>query len=68
MEFLSFGGFGKNIDSQIRKIVDETAVHGSAIDVYNVISMVERNNVRPYSHMTLKGIFSLDRKINENDL
>lgn len=62
------GGFGKNIDSQIRKIVDETDVHGSAIDVHNVISMVERNNVHPYSHTTLRDIFSLDRRVKESDL
>lgn len=35
------GGFGSNIDKQLKNIDDATDVNGSAISVSNVIKMVE---------------------------
>lgn len=57
------GGFGKNINSQIRAIVEETGVHGSAISVSNIIKMVEKNESQYLSHDYMKNIFALDRQI-----
>ena len=62
------GGFGNNIDSQIRSIVAETQVHGSAIDVFNVIELVKKNTQRTITHSELKNIFSVDRKILISDI
>ncbi len=62
------GGFGSSIDSQIKRIVDETGVHGSAIDVHNVIELVRKNSSKQYDHALLKELFSLDRKILASDL
>jgi hypothetical protein len=62
------GGFGSNIDSQIKEIVDISNVHGSAISVTNVIKLVEYNNEKKYSHRTIRDIFSLDRQVRLPDL
>lgn len=62
------GGFGKNIDTQIRDIVEETSVHGSAVSVSNIISLVERAQATPIPHKKIKEIFSLDRQILRSDL
>lgn len=70
LAFFSYiaGGFGKNIDAQIRNIVEESSVHGSAISVSNVISLVEQTQTVPISHSKIKDIFSLDRQILRPDL
>lgn len=62
------GGFGKNIDAQIKKVVSASGVHGSVIDVHNVIEMVKKNSERKYSHAELRDLFSVDRKISQTDL
>lgn len=62
------GGFGSNIDSQLRQIVQETSVHGSAVTVSNIIKMVERQQITPYSHRSLQEIFSCDRLVQLSDL
>lgn len=71
MAFFSYiaGGFGSNIDSQIRSIVDESHVHGSAITVSNVIKLAEASTENShYSQELLKEIFTVDRKILITDL
>ena len=70
MAFFTYiaGGFGKNIDTQIRDIVEETSVHGSAVSVSNVISLVEQAQTAPIPHPKIKEIFSLDRQILRSDL
>lgn len=70
LEFFSYiaGGFGINIDGQIRRIVDETGVHGSAITVSRVIQMVEKHQAQPYSHTQMKQLFSLDRQVTLTDI
>lgn len=62
------GGFGTTINGQLKRIVDETGVHGSAIAVSHVIQMVERHQENAYSHARIKDIFSLDRQIVLSDI
>lgn len=61
------GGFGSRIDSQIRGIVEETGVHGSVINVHNVIELVQDYNAQPCSHSELRKIFTVDRQILMSD-
>lgn len=70
LAFFSYiaGGFGSNINNQLRRIVEETGVHGSAVAVSNVIQMVEKQQVQPYSHVRIKQLFSVDRQIILADL
>lgn len=70
LAFFSYiaGGFGKNIDKQLRTIVDATGVNGSVISVSNMIKMVEQHNKVPYSHSKIKDIFSVNRQILMKDL
>lgn len=70
LAFFSYiaGGFGKNIDAQIEKVVSDTGVHGSAIDVHSVIELVKRNKEKEYDQLKLKEIFSVDRRVKMSDL
>jgi len=70
LAFFSYiaGGFGSNIDRQIRAIVDATGVNGSAMSVSNMIRMVEQSNKEPYSHLQIKDIFSVNRQILISDI
>jgi hypothetical protein len=70
LAFFSYlaGGFGRNIDNQVKEIVDETKVHGSAISVSNVISLVDYYKTKGYDHKKIKDIFSVDRQVLVADL
>jgi hypothetical protein len=70
LAFFSYisGGFGNTINPQIKSIVDETTVHGSAISVSNVIKLVETYPQKGYTHTKLKDILSLDRQVLLTDL
>lgn len=57
------GGFGSKIDSQVKSIVNETGVHGSVINVHNMIELVQKYNPDIYSHSDLRNIFTVDRQI-----
>lgn len=57
------GGFGSNIDTQIRAINSATNVNGSAISVSNIIKMVERNEICKYSHKEIRDILGVNRQI-----
>ena len=57
------GGFSKNIDKQIQKVASESDVCGSAINVANMIKLVEKNQKTPLSHQDFKDLFSLNRQI-----
>ena len=65
LAFFSYisGGFGKNISTQIKSIVDETSVHGSAISVSNVIKLAETYHPKGYDHNKIKEVLSLDRQV-----
>ena len=70
LAFFSYiaGGFGRNIDKQIKAVVNASGVNGSAISVTNMIKMVEQHNRVPYSHGKIRDIFSVNRQILMNDL
>ena len=70
LAFFSYiaGGFGANIDSQIRRIVTETSVHGSAMSVSNMIRLIDDYANGGYNHNMLKNIFSVDRQISLEDI
>lgn len=62
------GGFGGNIDKQLKNIVDATDVNGSAISVSNVIKMVEQHREKPYTHQRIKDIFCINRQVLLKDI
>lgn len=62
------GGFGTRIDIQIKSIVAETGVHGSGINVHNLIELVQNYGSLTYSHADLKRIFSVDRQVLLSDI
>ncbi len=70
LAFFSYiaGGFGTNIDKQLKNIVDATGVNGSAVSVSNMIKLVEQHNKTPYSHKRIKEIFSVNRQVLLSDL
>lgn len=70
LAFFSYiaGGFCNNISSQIKSIVEETGISGSAISVFNIIKLAEENQQNPYSHKTIRSIFSKNRLIELHDL
>lgn len=70
LAFFSYiaGGFGSSIDGQLAQIAYETSIHGSAVPVSNVIKMVEKHQTVPYTHSTLREIFSCGRQVRLSDL
>ena len=70
LAFFSYiaGGFGTNIDKQIKSIVDAAGVNGSAMSVSNMIKMVEQNASKPYTHQKIRDIFSVNRQILAKDI
>lgn len=70
LSFFSYisGGFGNSINSQVKLIVDEIGVHGSAISVSNIIKLVEIYPQKGYNHTNLRDILSLDRQVLLSDL
>lgn len=49
-------------------IVEATGINGSAINVSNIIKMVEQNNKKKYTHEQIKDIFSSNRQVLLNDI
>lgn len=70
LAFFSYvsGGFGPNIDAQIRSIANETSVCGSAISVSNMINLVENYSSKAYNHAKIRNLFSLNRQVMMSDL
>lgn len=70
LAFFSYisGGFGNTINPQIKSIVEETQVHGSAISVSNVIKLAETYRPNGYDHNKIREILSLDRQVLLADL
>ena len=68
LAFFSYiaGGFGSNIDQQVRAIAEATSIPGSAISVSNVIRMVE--NASAYTQVKIKDMLSLNRQVLLQDL
>lgn len=70
LSFFSYiaGGFGQNINSQIKDIFNASSVHGSAITVSNMINLVEKYSINSYTHSDIKRLFTLDRLVLLSDL
>lgn len=70
LTFFSYiaGGFGKNINSQIKGIADETSVNGSAMSVSNMIQLVQNYKLMNYDHKKICSIFSVNRQVLMSDL
>lgn len=70
LKFFSYiaGGFGTNIDAQVRDIFDETSVCGSAVSVSNIIAMVEKNLESPLSHASIRELLSLNKQVLLRDI
>ncbi len=62
------GGFVPHIDRQIQSEIEETGTPGSAITVFNLISLIEDHIKNPYSHQELRSIFSIGRKVLLSDI
>lgn len=62
------GGFGNQIDRQIKEISEETSVHGSGITVSNMIRLIEKNNTKSVDHEQIRKLFSADRQITIKDI
>jgi hypothetical protein len=62
------GGFGSNIDSQIKNVSKESKVNGSGISVSTFIEMITRAINTPYTHDKIRSIFSVNRQIHLSDL
>ena len=64
------GGFGKQIDKQLKDISEETGVAGSGITVSNFIKMIENQTSgnRKYDHKELRQIFGLNRQVLLGDI
>lgn len=70
LSFFSYisGGFGRNINKQIRDISAVTGVSGSAMNVSNMIELIRRFDSISCNHDTIKDIFSVGRQINLSDV
>lgn len=70
LSFFSYiaGGFGKNIDSQIKDIVNVTGVNGSCMSVSNMIKLVECYETKGYTHKNIRDIFSVNRQVLLSDI
>lgn len=62
------GGFGSHIDGQIMNIHNATGINGSAMNVSNLIRMVEENEKNSYSHKRIREIFSVNRQVRLQDV
>ena len=70
LAFFSYiaGGFSPSIDAQFKSITDETGIKGSAMPVSNMIKLINQHSETPFTHEQLRGIFSLNRRIELKDL
>lgn len=60
--------FGKNIDSQVRSIHDDTGVCGSAMPVDIFINIAQDYAEKGYDHTFLKKVFSVNREVRLSDV
>ncbi len=62
------GGFGNQIDRQIKNIADEAGVHGAGMSVSNLIKLVEKNNSNQITPKEMRNLFNVDRQITMADI
>lgn len=72
LAFFSYiaGGFGPNINHQIKSISEETKISGSAINVSNIIELARNyyDSSKKYNQESIKKILSLNRQVLLTDL
>lgn len=70
LAFFSYiaGGFGSGIDKQLNLITEATGVNGSAMNVSNMIRMIEKHQETPFTHGDIRHIFSVNRQIVLSDI
>ena len=70
LSFFSYiaGGFGSNINIQLNRIVSETGINGSAINISTMINLVYEHTSNPYTQQRIRDIFSLNRRVLQADL
>lgn len=70
LQFFSYiaGSFGNNIDKQIKEIVDQTSVKGSAMPVDILIDFAEDYEKNGYTHEDIKRLFSVGRQAKLSDI
>ena len=62
------GSFGRNINSQISEISQDTGVNGSAMPVDIFIDMAQNVAEKGYNHFYLKNVLSVNREVGIADL
>nr|WP_237397700.1 restriction endonuclease FokI C-terminal domain-containing protein [Gilliamella sp. Pas-s25] len=70
LSFFSYiaGGFGSNINIQLNRVVNETGINGSAINISTMINLVYEHTSNPYTQQRIRDIFSLNRRVLQADL
>lgn len=62
------GGFSEKINEQLTSIYNEAGIAGSAINVLNMIRLIENQVNSPYSHQGIRQLFSMNRQILLTDI
>ena len=60
--------FGANINSQLKKLHDETGVDGSAMPVDLLIDFAEDYQKKGYTHKDIRRVFSVNREVMLSDI
>ena len=70
LAFFSYisGSFGANINSQLKKLHDETGVDGSAMPVDLLIDFAEDYQKKGYTHKDIRRVFSVNREVMLSDI
>lgn len=70
LSFFSYiaGGFSSKINTELKKIIDETGVSGSAMKVDNMIKLVQSYDELHYNHDKLRKLFSVGRETYLSDI
>ncbi len=70
LAFFSYisGSFGVNINSQLKKLHEETGIDGSAMPVDLLVDFAEDYNEKGYTHKDIRRIFSVNREVLLSDI
>ena len=60
--------FGKNINEQLKTIIDVTGVSGSAMPIDLMIDFAQDYKEKGYTHKNVKDIFSVNRMVSISDI
>lgn len=56
-------GFGKNINSQIEKVANESSINGCVITARNLIRLLQRHKTKAIDHKDLQRLFTCNSRI-----